>query len=136
MSKFKVGDRVRFIRDGIGERQGVGREDIVVAIDHRGNAVVSSDPDTCSSIGWSSGTVEVITDPVTDATTLTRRDHFAMAALTGLLANSEAVTAGMEPTVSYLANNKDGSWLAETSFMLADAMEAARNKGAGSERDA
>ena len=58
----------------------------------------------------------------------TLRDQFAMAALTGLISNSECATNGMEPTISYLAHNQDGSWLAKTAFVIADAMLAARAK--------
>lgn len=54
------------------------------------------------------------------------RDQFAMAALTGLMANSEGVHAGAEPLVSYLSNRDNAKWLAGRCFAIADAMIAAR----------
>lgn len=52
--------------------------------------------------------------PYDDPTTLTRRDRFAMAALTGFLAFPEC-----EGSYEYIA---------EQVYRIADAMEAARNK--------
>lgn len=56
----------------------------------------------------------------------TLRDEFAMAALTGLIANSENCEKGMEPTISYLARTQNGAWLAQSAYAIADAMMEAR----------
>lgn len=70
-------------------------------------------------------------DPVTGAGImqgsygLTKRDYFAAAALTGLLANSEAVHAGAEPTNSCLFTGKMFADYAGLAVKMADAMIAA-----------
>lgn len=55
--------------------------------------------------------------PYEDPTTLTRRDRFAMAALTGLLANNDA--SGIPLAFAVM------------SYDIADAMETARNNEGG-----
>lgn len=61
----------------------------------------------------------------TDFPGLTKRDYFAAAALTGLLANSEAVHAGAEPTNSCLFTGKMFADYAGLAVKMADAMIAA-----------
>ena len=56
------------------------------------------------------------------------RDEFAMAALTGFLANSEAAHAGAEPMTSYLSRAENAAWVAQRAYILADAMLAARSE--------
>ena len=116
MSKFKVGDRVRFKRSGINScGQVPGFEDVVVSLDKNGDAVVSSDPASVADVGWSESVIEVIPPSPADPTTLTRRDRFAMAAL----------------QVLYVLGSTDYDFLASSAYQLADAMEAARNKDGG-----
>ena len=65
---------------------------------------------------------------------MTLRDYFAAAALTGLLANSEAIHAGAEPTNSCLiseARDHVAKDYAESSYRVADAMLAARSEQGG-----
>lgn len=58
--------------------------------------------------------------------TETLRDRFAMAALTGYLSNGEASLNGAEPT-GYFVSKEDGrKWVAEWSYLMADAMMEAR----------
>lgn len=59
-----------------------------------------------------------IVSPAADPTTLTRRDRFAMAALTGLCANCDS-------TVMFSWSPED---VADYANQIADFMEAARNK--------
>lgn len=113
MSKFKVGDRVvmkgecggaliatldRFIPEGevfAGQWQATCDDgDPAVFHEHQLELIGARQPDEGAS--------------------LTRRDHFAMAALTGLLANSGSY--GVSIAFAVMA------------YDLADAMEAARNK--------
>ena len=56
---------------------------------------------------------------------MTLRDYFAAAALTGLLANSEAVHAGAEPTNSCLFTGKMLADYAGLAVKMADALIAA-----------
>lgn len=64
---------------------------------------------------------------VVDELNLSRlRDEFAMAALTGALANSEAATENVEPLLSGIARTKDASGLAAWMYLIADAMMEAR----------
>jgi hypothetical protein len=60
---------------------------------------------------------------------LTKRDYFAAAALTGLLANSEAVHAGAEPTNSCLFTGKMFADYAGLAVKMADALIAASKTG-------
>lgn len=53
-----------------------------------------------------------------------RRDQFAMAALTGLIANSESSGAN----ISYFANGGGAEWIAGISYKIADAMMEVRKK--------
>lgn len=111
MSKFKVGDRVvmsgtcggaliatldRFIPEGevfAGQWQATCDDgDPAVFHEHQLELIGARQPD--------------------EDTPLTRRDHFAMAALTGMKVGSEW----------------DASYYARRSYEIADAMEAARNK--------
>lgn len=57
-----------------------------------------------------------------------RRDQFAMAALTGLLANSESAACGAEPMTSYVSRDENAKWVAERVYKIADAMMEARRK--------
>ena len=61
---------------------------------------------------------------------MTLRDWFAGQALTGILANSENVHAGAEPTNSALSCNPQpfAGWVARASYLVADAMLAHREK--------
>lgn len=116
MSKFKVGDRVKVI-----DAESVcapgrldGRVGTVTKVVGRGDEVsyyVSCDGEPDS---WCFG--EANLRHHCDLTTLTRRDHFAMAALTGILGGGE---------VEYYPS------LAEQCYKIADAMELARNKEGG-----
>lgn len=60
-----------------------------------------------------------------DQTAITRRDHFAMAALTGILSDNTERPDDDQTYEDFLAS------VAESSYAYADAMEAARNKGGG-----
>lgn len=61
---------------------------------------------------------------------MTLRDWFAGQALAGVLANSENVAAGAEPTNSALSLRPQefAGWLATTAYAVADAMLAERSK--------
>ena len=121
MSKFKVGDRVRFKRSGINScGQVPGFEDVVVSLDKNGDAVVSSDPASVADVGWSESVIEVIPPSPADPTTLTRRDRFAMVALTEMIAYCRRADGTFDVGV-----------VAGRCYQLADAMEAARNKEGG-----
>lgn len=106
MSKFKVGDLARTLW---------GKNGIVTHFDELGRPVL--DRDVLKHSGWEDSELELISREVVhndelDSTTLTRRDHFAMAALTGFVAQG---------CYDYQA-------MSQHSYELADAMEAARNK--------
>lgn len=74
MSKFKVGQRVRFTGDGIGPNQKTGSEAIVIAIDARGFPVLSTDPKG-HTVGWQHS-VEMV--PITHYTSdSTGKDYLA-----------------------------------------------------------
>lgn len=112
MSKFKVGDRVVMIGRA-------GPRDILVATLNRlipdGEPFAGEWEATCSDGDdaiFREDQIELIGAPQADTTTLTRRDHFAMAALTGFV---------VQGCYDYQA-------VAQHSYELADAMEAARNK--------
>lgn len=51
MSKFKVGDRVRFVCDGYNHKQNKGDEATVVSLDNDGDAIVDTD-DVGETCGW------------------------------------------------------------------------------------
>lgn len=114
MSKFKVGDRVRF-REDFGSYP-AGFVAYVHRLDHDG------DPEICTPNGEADNfctdtlleLADIISGATANPTTLTRRDHFAMAALTGFLAFPEC-----EGSYEYIA---------EQVYRIANAMEAARNK--------
>lgn len=61
MSKFKVGDRVRFIDRGYNDLQEVGMEAVVVKLDEDGDAIVDTDV-VGESCGWNYEVLEVIHD--------------------------------------------------------------------------
>ena len=68
--------------------------------------------------------VDCKSHPRPDVETL--RDRFAMAALKGYLSNGEASLNGAEPT-GYFVSKEDGrKWVAEWSYLMADAMMEAR----------
>lgn len=98
--KFKAGDRVRAIRSGA---VGTVRE----------TSPHVTSVDVSGVIAWFD-TDDLVAAPVSTGSSLdlTRRDHFAMAALTGM-----NVGCGW-----------DASYYARRSYEIADAMEAARNK--------
>ena len=106
MSKFKVGDRVRSL-DGV-------CEGVVTHFCDEGLPVM--DTDDIQNSGWPEGHLEIAPRPQEDITTPTRRDHFAMAALTGLIAKY---------------GNDAGYDIHRDAYSHADAMEAARNKEGG-----
>lgn len=116
MSKFKAGDRVVMIGRG-------GPGDVLVATLNRlipeGESFAGEWQATCSDgdgAVFREDQIELIGAPRSDQATLTRRDRFAMAALTGLLSNG-------------LVKNLDGpDDVAGLAYELASAMEAARNK--------
>lgn len=56
------------------------------------------------------------------------RDYFAGQAVTGILANSENVAAGAEPTNSAISSDGFPAWLALSAYRVADAMLAHRAK--------
>lgn len=117
MSKFKVGDRVRFVVNA-GDR--AGRVFSVVGLDRDGDPVI--DDGECSpDCGHFSDWLELV-EPLGDQTTLTRRDHFAMAALTGVMGSGDI-------TIELLFEDEESRRRVSVwSYELADAMEAARNK--------
>lgn len=110
---FKVGDRVRFVRQGY-EHQDIGFEDVVVQLDSDGLPILATDsksPRDINGRGWpDDGRLEL----VEAAPDYTLRDQFAMAALTGQLSNPNFDT---EATAAELA---------KISYGIADAMLAAR----------
>ena len=119
MGKFKVGDRVRFIAPGYNDAQKVGHEATVVGLDGDGDAIVDTDKDG-ESVGWTDANLEVILRPSgisTPPEILTLRDQFAMAALTGLLAQSVGT--------GYGSDKFDG---AKWAYEMADAMFAERER--------
>lgn len=59
---------------------------------------------------------------------MTLRDWFAGQAIIGVIANSEAVHAGAEPTNSAMNRPDFPIWLARTAYRVADAMLAERVK--------
>ena len=63
-------------------------------------------------------------------TGMTLRDWFAGRAATGILANSENVSAGAEPTNCALSLRpiEFAEWIARASYLVADAMLAERAK--------
>lgn len=103
MSKFKVGDRVRTT-----DSMYCG---VVTHFCQSGLPVMDTDADQAR--GWPEGQLVLVGHSGDNTTTLTRRDHFAMSAMTGILGGGE---------VEYYPN------LAEQCYKIADAMEAARNK--------
>lgn len=128
MSKFKVGDKVRIgiavngAPDGLNGSTGVIE---FVNLDDKDYKVrMDADKDYWWYVDEEMHLVEAspVEPDTEDPTTLTRRDHFAMSAMIGLIANQHS--------------NKDADVLARSAYQAADAMELARNKGAGSERDA
>lgn len=102
---FKVGDRVRFVRQGY-EHQDIGFEDVVVQLDSDGLPILATDsksPDDINGCGWpDDGKLELV-EAAPDYTP-TLRDQFAMAALTGLLSTGGRVD---DETIreAYLAAN-------------------------------
>lgn len=78
MSKFKVGDRVRFVERGYNERQRVGAEATVIALDEDGDAILDTDMPG-EAIGWAN-VIEVIHRPG-DAPAITPLDDAGRAAL-------------------------------------------------------
>ena len=112
MSKFKVGDRVRTT-----DSMYCG---VVTHFCQSGLPVMDTDADQVR--GWPEGQLVLVDHSGDDPTTLTRRDHFAMAALTGLLAYSSHEGTGS------CHNNSDVMGAAVAAYDYADAMEAARNK--------
>lgn len=118
MSKFKAGDRVVMIGRG-------GPRDILVATLNRlipdGEPFAGEWQATCSDgdcAVFREDQIELIGAPQPDHTILTRRDHFAMAALTGLCGNCDST--GM------FSWTPEG--VADFANRIADLMEAARNK--------
>lgn len=123
MSKFKVGDRVVVIGGG----------DSVVATLNRlipdGEMFSGEWEATCTDGDdaiFREDQIELIGAPQPDQATLTRRDRFAMAALTGLCANCDST--GM------FARTPEG--VADFAGRIADLMEVARNKGGQNDHDA
>jgi hypothetical protein len=57
------------------------------------------------------------------------RDYFAGQVAQGIIANSENVASGAEPTNSALSGTPFHQWIASTSYGVADAMLAERAKG-------
>lgn len=108
MSKFKVGDRAK-TPDGV-------YCGVVTHFCSRGLPVM--DTDEAQDQGWPDGELDLVlaAEAPEDLTALTRRDHFAMAALTGILGGGE---------VEYYPN------LAMQCYKIASEMEAARNKEGG-----
>lgn len=78
MSKFKVGDRVRFVEYGYNERQHVGAEATVIALDEDGDAILDTDMPG-EAVGWTNA-IEVIHRPG-DAPAITPLDDAGRAAL-------------------------------------------------------
>lgn len=118
MSKFKVGDRVRFKAEF--EEYTEGQIAEVAWTGLMGEVALRGDPDI-----WSEDRLDLRSELVAgngsesrDITTLTRRDQFAMAALTGLLSGHMAAEEG----VTYADRVSNGA------YEIADAMEAARNR--------
>lgn len=113
MSKFKVGDRVQFREKFLSYPEGY--VSTVVSLDWTGDPEITKPDGTVDNFFERdlADMVVVLRDP--DTTTLTRRDHFAMAALTGFV---------VQGCYDYQA-------MAQHSYDLADAMEAARNKEGG-----
>lgn len=54
------------------------------------------------------------------------RDEFAMAALSGILANRDDDAVSGEPMISYLSRGGSTKWIAEMAYGIADAMMEAR----------
>lgn len=119
MSKFKVGDRVQFRERFLSYPEGY--VSTVVRFDWAGDPEITKPDGTVDNFfEWDlANKVVVLRDP--EPTTLTRRDRFAMAALTGLLMMREYGT--YEGRVS-------------DAFTIADLMESARNKEAQNDHDA
>lgn len=118
MSKFKAGDRVLVTnpRDDFCERPEscAGMTGEVTHIWGESCEVRLSEPvGKYREWGFEVSELSGVTDFQPDTTTLTRRDHFAMAALTGLLAKY---------------GNDAGYDIHRDAYSHADAMEAARNK--------
>lgn len=77
-SKFKVGDRVRFVERGYNERQRVGADATVIALDEDGDAILDTDMPG-EAVGWANA-IEVIHRPG-DAPAITPLDDVGRAAL-------------------------------------------------------
>lgn len=111
MSKFKAGDRVLAIRSGA---IGLVKETSpnVTSVDVSGVLTWFNTDDLVAATAVSAGT----------NFTLTRRDHFAMAALTGVMGSGDI-------TIELLFEDEESRRRVSVwSYELADAMEAARNK--------
>lgn len=123
MSKFKVGDLV-LVKKPVDTHKGPAW---VGSMDHLDATIVEVEGPFSEHGGmmcFSSGEWIIADDwaeivsPADDPSTLTRRDHFAMAALTGLCANCDST--GM------FAWTPEG--VTDFASRIADLMEAARNK--------
>lgn len=116
---LKIGDRVRMTRTLPG-RCVVGQEGAVRDLDETGDPIMDFDPvdDDC---GWGEGMFEVVASGQPNAESPTLLDHFAMAALTGLMAgmtNQQVETAGED----------DADDFARAAYSLAHAMMRARSE--------
>lgn len=123
MSKFKVGDLVIMIG-------GDGPSDVLVATLDR--LIPYSEPyvgewrATCingdPAVFREDQIALIERPPRPDPTALTRRDHFAMAALTGVMGSGDLSLKTM------LTDEESRRRVSDFSYKIADAMEAARNK--------
>lgn len=115
MGKFRVGDRVRFICGGYNDLQKVGCEATVIALDDDGDPIVDTDKEG-ETVGWGYDSVELLAR----SNALTLLDQFAMAALTGLLSDSNVTLNDGETLESFASDT------AAAAYEYAQAMMRAR----------
>lgn len=118
MSKFKVGDRVQFREKFLSYPE--GHISTVVSFDWAGDPEITKPDGSIDNFFERdlADMVVILRDP--DPTTLTRRDRFAMSALTEMIAYCRRADGTFDVGV-----------VAGRCYQLADAMELARNKEGG-----
>ena len=93
-AKFKVGDRVRFVEGGCNEREHIGAEATVIALDADGYAIVDSDAPG-ETIGWTKA-IELVTPAAPAITLLDDAGRAALKAGDRVLIEAELVSPDVD----------------------------------------